>query len=82
MEDKKTPRVLRKLDTSQRRTHFNEKLLLCSREEAETRLEICKNCSGLKDWGCEITGYFMPRHVRLKASSCPYGKWAPEYGSK
>jgi len=73
--NKKVPRIIRNLDKSLRRTHFNEKILLCSAEVAAERLEICKKCSTLKDWGCEISGQFMPKSVRLKATSCPYGKW-------
>lgn len=81
MEDqnKKVPRVIRDLDKSQRRTHFNDKILYCSREVADARLAICKNCSSLDDWGCEPTGFFMPRHTRLKSASCPFGKWTIEY---
>jgi|TARA_B110000503_G_scaffold15544_1_gene21850 hypothetical protein len=73
--NKKVPRIIRNLDTSQRRTHFNEKILLCSAEKAAERLAICKQCTAFKDWGCVINGNFMPRTTRLRASGCPYGKW-------
>jgi len=78
-ENKKTPRVIRNLDKSQRRLHFNDRILYCSKEDAAERLEICKKCTSLEDWGCAPTGFFMPRHVRLKGSSCPFGKWTTVY---
>ncbi len=79
MEDKKVPRVIRNLDTSQRRVHFNEKILLVPREVEQKRLEICNNCKSYENYGCTITGYFMPKTVRNKSQSCPYGKWTSWY---
>jgi hypothetical protein len=77
--NKKVPRIIRNLDKSIRRTHFNEKILLCSAELAAERLEICKQCATLNDWGCEVSGMFMPKSTRLKATGCPHGKWPSNF---
>ena len=79
MEDKKIPRVIRKTAGLQRREHFNEKVLLTSKEVAEERLNICKQCASFEDFGCTITGFFMPTIVKQKAQQCPYGKWSANF---
>jgi hypothetical protein len=81
-ENKKVPKVIRKLPTDLRRRHFTEKVILCSAEVAEERLNKCKSCSSFKDYGCEITGFFMPRQTRLKSASCPYGYWPAWYSNE
>lgn len=79
MENKKVPRVIRKTEGLQRREHFNEKVLLAAPGVAEYRLEICKTCSSYEDYGCKVSGFFMPKVTTLKAQTCPYGKWSADY---
>jgi hypothetical protein len=79
MEDKKIPRVIRKTDGLYRRQHFNEKVLFTSKEVAEQRLSICKGCSAFEDFGCTVTGFFMPTTVKQKSQQCPYGKWSTNF---
>lgn len=79
MEDKKVPRVIRKSSGNIRREHFNDKVLLVSDEVAEARLTICKSCSSFDDWGCTVSGFFMPMVTKHKVQSCPYGKWSSDF---
>jgi hypothetical protein len=80
--DKKVPRTIRNLDTSSRQVHFNDKILYTAKEVAWQRLEICKACNQLNDWGCEVNGFFMPRQTRLKSAHCPLGKWSFDYKTR
>jgi hypothetical protein len=79
MENKKIPRVIRKTDNVNRRQHFNDKILIVSDEIAAKRLNICKSCSSFNDYGCEVTGFFMPMVTKHKAQQCPYGKWTSDF---
>ena len=48
-----------------------------SKEEAETRYEICKTCPELLKTTkqCKKCGCFMLTKTKLKKSTCPINKW-------
>jgi len=79
MEEKKIPRIIRKVDGQHRRQHFNDKILIVSEHIAQERLGICKTCTSFEDFGCTVTGFFMPVTVKQKSQQCPYGKWSTNY---
>lgn len=46
-------------------------------EELAKRIEICKSCDQLNSLNfCKQCGCFMPAKVRIRAVSCPLGKWS------
>lgn len=51
--------------------------LQCPKEQYDARYEICKSCQHFKKKVrlCGLCGCFMPAKVRLKAATCPAGKW-------
>ena len=56
---------------------INPKTEYASEEEADARLDICKQCPSLikATTTCKKCGCFMNMKVKLLNSKCPIGKW-------
>ena len=51
--------------------------MLASKEKAEQRMSICKECPSYKSllFICSECGCIMPAKTRINGSNCPLGKW-------
>lgn len=56
---------------------FNPGTEYASKEEAESRLDICKSCPFLikATVQCKKCGCFMKAKTKLKEAACPEGHW-------
>lgn len=75
----KIPRVVRNLKPSPVKA-MNERVVLCSAEVGEKRLDICKKCDSFEDWACKVSNQFMPKRVRIRSALCPRGLWSTHWG--
>jgi hypothetical protein len=55
--------------------HFNDEILLTTKEIAEQRLSHCLKCGAYKDFRCTIDATFLPVTTRVKSTRCPAGLW-------
>lgn len=78
VDPEKVPRIIRSLSKKPTKS-LNERVLYTTPEVAEQRLTLCKACLSFDDWSCKISNSFMPKTVRLKASTCPRGYWSSNY---
>ena len=56
--------------------HNRDSAIVCSTEERNKRIEVCKSCELLTPQKlCSKCMCFMPLKTWLKFSKCPEGKW-------
>ena len=56
---------------------FNSKIGRVSRQTAQERLDICRNCPSFVSLTtqCQECGCFMKMKTKLPNATCPLGKW-------
>ena len=71
------------IETSNEEPHSEAPHNLCTTEEVDARLAICKSCQHFKNETCLLCGCTVVREANFnnklahKSASCPINKWGP-----